>query len=52
LAQETADLLGPDFQLRRAQVREHRTPSDAAQPFTWVIAQRAGKPAHRSAAVR
>jgi trans-aconitate methyltransferase len=40
-AQEIADLLGHDFRLLRAQVREHRTPSGAAQPFTWVIAQRA-----------
>lgn len=40
-AQEIADLLGHDFQLLRAQVHEHRTPSGAAQPFTWVIAQRA-----------
>jgi trans-aconitate methyltransferase len=40
-AQEIVDLLGHDFQLLRAQVREHRTPSGAAQPFTWVVAQRA-----------
>ena len=39
-AQDIADLLGHEFQLLRAQVREHRTPSGAAQPFTWVIAQR------------
>ena len=39
-AQEIADLLGHDFQLLRAQIREHRTPSSATQPFTWVIAQR------------
>lgn len=40
-AQDIADLLGHDFRLLRAHVREHRTPSGAAQPFTWVIAQRA-----------
>jgi len=39
-AQDVADLLGHDFQLLRAQVREHRTPSGVAQPFTWLIAQR------------
>ena len=38
-AQEIADLLGDDFELLRSQVREHRTPSGAAQPFTWVIAE-------------
>lgn len=38
-AQEIADLLGPDFKLLSTQVREHRTPSGATQPFTWVIAQ-------------
>ena len=39
-AKEIADLLGNDFQLLRGQVREHRTPSGATQPFTWVIVQR------------
>jgi trans-aconitate methyltransferase len=40
-AQQISDLLGHDFRLLRAQVREHRTPSGATQPFTWVIARRA-----------
>jgi trans-aconitate methyltransferase len=39
-AQNIADLLGDDFQMLRAHVREHRTPSGSAQPFTWTIAQR------------
>jgi trans-aconitate methyltransferase len=39
-AQEIADLLGHDFQLLHARIREHRTPSGAVQPFTWVTAQR------------
>ena len=39
-AQNIADLLGHDFQMLRAHVREHRTPSGATQPFTWIIARR------------
>ena len=39
-AQDIADLLGDDFELLHARVREHRTPSGTAQPFTWVIARR------------
>ena len=39
-AQNIAELLGPGFQMLRAEVREHRTPSGATQPFTWIIARR------------
>lgn len=35
-------LLGPDFVAVRTETREHRTPSGVPQPFTWLIAQRAG----------
>jgi trans-aconitate methyltransferase len=51
-ARDIADLLGHDFELLRAHVREHRTPSGAVQPFTWVIARRigsTGSPAARHA---
>lgn len=35
-------LLGGGFAAVRTKTREHRTPSGALQPFTWVIAQRVG----------
>jgi trans-aconitate methyltransferase len=40
--EEILELLGEEFEPRHASTREHRTPSGSVQPFTWVIAQRAG----------
>ncbi len=39
-AQEILDLLGDGFTLTDDAVAEHRTPSGAVQPFTWVVARR------------
>jgi hypothetical protein len=39
-ASEIMRVLGPEFILTHSEVREHRTPSGAVQPFTWISAQR------------
>jgi SAM-dependent methyltransferase len=43
-APEIAQLLGAGFHVVEASVHEHRTPSGAVQPFTWVLAKRVDQP--------
>jgi trans-aconitate methyltransferase len=39
-ADDLLALLGPGFVRVSADVEEHRTPSGASQPFTWLVARR------------